>query len=88
MIYSRGGGCVWSLFRKVILTVFFSFCNHLVEEERSGCFNSTINKAVECMRGSREFCQRGSNFDNVYYFLVDEGREDPNTTKSGPSWTR
>ena len=25
----------------------------------------------------------GSNFDNVY--LVDEGREDPNTTISGPA---
>ena len=32
------------------------------------------------------FCQRGSNFDNV--FLVDEGREDPNTTISGPSSAR
>ena len=29
------------------------------------------------------FCQRGSNFD--IFFLVDEGREDPNTTISGPS---
>ena len=33
---------------------------------------------------SRKFCQRGSNFDNVFFFyhyykyLVDEGREDPN----------
>ena len=34
------------------------------------------------MRGSRKFCQKGSNFD-VFYFLVDEGRDDPNTTKSG-----
>ena len=30
------------------------------------------------MRGSRKFFQRGSNFD--YIFLVDEGREGPNTT--------
>ena len=40
------------------------------------------------MRGSRKFCQRGSKFDNVFYsisFYVDEGREDPNTTISGPS---
>ena len=35
------------------------------------------------MRGSRKFCQRGSSFDNV--FFVEEGREDPNTTLSGPS---
>ena len=40
------------------------------------------------MRGSRKFCQRGSNFDNVFcfvVFLVDEEREDPSTTISGPS---
>ena len=44
---------------------------------------------VNNMCGSRKFCQRGgggSNFDNV--FLVDEGREDPNTTISGPSSAR
>ena len=33
------------------------------------------------MCGSRKFCQRGSNFDNV--FLVDEGRAGPSTTISG-----
>ena len=27
------------------------------------------------MRGSRKFCQRGSNFDNVFFSIVDEGRE-------------
>ena len=30
------------------------------------------------MRGSRTFCQRGSNFDGFY-----EGREDPNSNISG-----
>ena len=34
------------------------------------------------MRGSRMFCQRGSNFF-IFFFLVDERRE--NTTISGPS---
>ena len=38
------------------------------------------------MRGSRKFCQRGSNFANVV--LVDEGREDSNTTFSRPSSAR
>ena len=38
------------------------------------------------MRGSRKFCQRGSNFDKV--FLVDKEREDPNTTFSWPSSAR
>ena len=42
---------------------------------------------VFLMRGSRTFCQRGSNFDNVF-FLVDEGRKDPNTTINGPSSAR
>ena len=39
------------------------------------------------MRGSRKFCRKRSNFDNVS-FLVDEGREKPNTTLSGPSSAR
>ena len=29
----------------------------------------------------------GSNFDNVFFFAVDEGREDPSTTIIGPSST-
>ena len=40
------------------------------------------------MRGSINFCQRGSNFDIVFFFLVDEGQDDPNTTISGPSSDR
>ena len=35
------------------------------------------------MRGSRKFCQRGSNFDNVFFVDDDKGREDPKTTKAG-----
>ena len=36
------------------------------------------------MRGSKMFCQRGSNFDNVCFYwclFFDEGRLDPNSTK-------
>ena len=43
------------------------------------------------MRGSRQFCPRGSNFDNIFFsffFLVDEGRKDPKTIINGPSWAR
>ena len=45
------------------------------------------------MRGSRKICERGSNFDSFTAFLfklvlVDEGRENPNTTRNGPSSTR
>ena len=38
------------------------------------------------IRGSRKFCQRGSNSDN--FCLVNKWREDPNTTISGSSWAR
>ena len=38
------------------------------------------------MRGSRKFCQSGFNSDNV--FLVDKGREGPNSTISGSSLAR
>ena len=39
------------------------------------------------MRGSRKFCQRGSIFANVFFFLflVYEGIEDPTITINGPS---
>ena len=37
------------------------------------------------MRGSRKFCQRGSNSTLTIFILVDEGREDPITTKSRPT---
>ena len=39
------------------------------------------NAVLDHMRGSRKFCPRGSNFDNIF-FLVGEGRYDANTTKS------
>ena len=35
----------------------------------------------QSMRGSRKFCQRGSNFDNVFLSLMRGG------TNSGPSET-
>ena len=38
------------------------------------------------MSGSRKFCKGESNCD--IFFLVDEGREDPNTNISGPSSAR
>ena len=54
---------------------------------------TTISKHLHYMRGSRKFCQRGSNFDVFFFllfffFLVDESREDPSTTISGPSEAR
>ena len=39
------------------------------------------------MRGSRKFCQRGSNFYNVFFWF-DVGRKDPHTTIRGPSTAR
>ena len=37
------------------------------------------------MRGSRKFWQRGSNSDVFFFFFFffDEGKEDPNSTKTG-----
>ena len=41
------------------------------------------------MRECRKFCQMGSNFDGLLVvFLVDKGREDPNTAISGPMSAR
>ena len=34
------------------------------------------------MRGSRKFCQKGSNCDHFFVFVFDEGKEDSNTTIS------
>ena len=45
-----------------------------------------FSRGCYIMRGSRKFCQRGSNLDN--FFLDDEGREGPNTTLSRPSSAR
>ena len=45
---------------------------------------ATIVYSRMSMRGSRKFCQRESNSDNVC-FLVDGELEDPNTTESGTS---
>ena len=35
------------------------------------------------MRGSRKFCQRRSNFDDVFFCLVDERRDDQMPKKVG-----
>ena len=40
------------------------------------------------MCGSRKICQRGPTLTRVGFFLVDEGREDPSTTLTGPSTDR
>ena len=57
------------------------------EDEWEDILGNSLLKKKVIMRGSRRFCQRGSNFDVffVLYFLVDEGREDQNTTISRPS---
>ena len=34
------------------------------------------------------FFQRGSNFDNVFFFLVNKGIEDPKSAINGPSSAR
>ena len=53
-------------------------------------FVKFLHLSISIMCGSRKFCQKGSNSDQVFsdklmLFLVDEGREELNTTLSGPS---
>ena len=62
-----------------------------VENKRT--YNSEIPPMklsyLQHMRGSRKFCQRGSNFEVFFFFfffIVDEGREDQKSTISGPSF--
>ena len=45
----------------------------IINTYNAGYFNGYI-----CV-DPRKFCQRWSNFDKAF-FLIDEGREDPNTT--------
>ena len=40
-----------------------------------------LKKQENFMRGSRKFCQRGSNWEKRFYW---RGREDPNINLSGP----
>ena len=44
------------------------------------------NQTNKSYADPERFCERGSNFDKI--FLVDEWREDPITTISGPSFAR
>ena len=57
-----------------------------------GCIYTSILIAyVYVMRGSRKFCQRGSNYDKVFFSFMrggGVGGEDPNTTISGSSTAR
>ena len=56
-------------------------------------FGSTNQSCYNCfrwgpMRGSRKFCQRGSNsatLTTFFFFSFFKRREDPNITKIGPS---
>ena len=45
-------------------------------------FRIKRSKITQNMCGSRKFCQRGPNI------FFDKGKEDPNSTKSGPSSAR
>ena len=38
---------------------------------------SSGENTLDCMRGSRQFCQRGSNFDRFFLFCFS-GELDPN----------
>ena len=69
-------------------TLFFSqlqFIHLLATNKPSKSIRSMVALFDFHMRGSRKVCHRRSNFDVFWFFLVDEGREDKNTTISWPS---
>ena len=49
-----------------------------------------VQTSLHILRGSIKFCQRVSDFDVFFcfFFLVDEGRDNPNATISGPTSAR
>ena len=69
-------------FKKYLASAFFIY---VVPQNSINFFMQNMNQEYPCadlecihiMRGSRKFCQKGSNSDNVHYyhsyFLVDEG---------------
>ena len=50
---------------------------HMLRLQKRIPFLHILLVKEHCMRGSRKFCQSGSNFDNVFFcfVLVDEERE-------------
>ena len=67
--------------------VFFVVCNHLDEEERTDC-SILIVLSQSCADPESSVREGGPIVFFLLFlklFSLDEGREDPNTTKSGPS---
>ena len=58
---------------KILLEKIYFF--YFLFSDRAPNTNSRLGSLHMVMRGSRKFCQRGSNFDRVF-FKVYEGRED------------
>ena len=59
-----------------------------IDNDRTSYFFTVkAQTSLRILHGSRKFCQRGSYFVNVF-FLVNEGRDDPNTTIGGPTSAR
>ena len=93
-----GNRCLATSYDRTLLTRHLRICCHCNWQlkiknnntQNSSNVTSISNRNhIASMRGSRKFCQKGSNFDDgFFFFLVDDGREDPNTTTSGPSSAR
>ena len=63
----------------------FLFCNHVTEKERAGFFTFIVfllSCSCKCHAGIQKVLLESSNF------FSDKGKEDPNSTKSGPSSAR
>ena len=65
-------------------------CNLNENKEKNDtniCYMQILHTRDTCMRGSRMICWRWSNnSDQVFFSLLDKGRENQITTKSGSSW--
>ena len=57
------------------VTFFYCKCLHAYMIVIQLATNTSTSFISTCVRGSRKFCQKGSNFDNVFVFVffVDEG---------------
>ena len=62
------------------------FCSMVVHEHHKSDLSEGSDKFAHFARIQKVLSQ-GSDFDNVF-FLVDEVRDDPNTTISGPTSAR
>ena len=63
------------------------FCSMVVHEHHKSDLSEGSHEFAHFVR-IQKVLPEGSDFDNVFFFLVDEVRDNPNTTISGPTSAR